>query len=222
MPQAHVARQMDLSRGTVAKWWHRWLAEGEAGLVDRSSRSNCSPRRTDAKVEERICGSEGSSGGPVAVRPVRPRGPLAGLAVEEFLVGAAVRGAHPADVGKSFNGVIEGTHSRCSPVMVLIPITICHSNNSVKSQVSSHKTSLAASPRTRRDVPAARRGGRCLCQPPRAGMYRSRDSQPMDLGRVRWLGPLRGVAAWVVPRGRTQRGQRAHLDGIAAHVMFMT
>ena len=28
MPQAHVARQMGLSRGTVAKWWHRWLAEG--------------------------------------------------------------------------------------------------------------------------------------------------------------------------------------------------
>ena len=33
MPQAHVARQMGLSRGTVAKWWHRWLEEGEAGLV---------------------------------------------------------------------------------------------------------------------------------------------------------------------------------------------
>ena len=51
MPQAHVAKQMGLSRGTVAKWWHRWLAEGEAGLVDRSSRS----RRTDARLEERVC-----------------------------------------------------------------------------------------------------------------------------------------------------------------------
>ena len=55
MPQAEVARQMRLSRGTGAKWWHRWCAEGEAGLVDRSSRPLRSPRRTDARVEERIC-----------------------------------------------------------------------------------------------------------------------------------------------------------------------
>ncbi len=55
MPQAHVARQMGLSRGTVAKWWSRWCAEGEAGLVDRSSRFHRSPRRTSARVEERVC-----------------------------------------------------------------------------------------------------------------------------------------------------------------------
>lgn len=55
MPQAEVARQMRLSRGTVAKWWHRWCVEGEAGLVDRSSRPLRSPRRTDAGVEQRIC-----------------------------------------------------------------------------------------------------------------------------------------------------------------------
>ena len=55
MPQAHVARQMGLSRGTVAKWWRRWCEEGEAGLVDRSSRPHRSPRRTAARVEERIC-----------------------------------------------------------------------------------------------------------------------------------------------------------------------
>ena len=55
MPQAHVAAQMGVSRGTVAKWWHRWCEHGEAGLMDRSSRPHCSPRRTDAKVEERIC-----------------------------------------------------------------------------------------------------------------------------------------------------------------------
>ena len=51
MPQAHVARQMSLSRGTVAKWWNRYVVEGEAGLVDRSSRPDCSPRRTP----ERVC-----------------------------------------------------------------------------------------------------------------------------------------------------------------------
>ena len=55
MPQAHVASQMGLSRGTVAKWWHRYRAEGEPGLADRSSRPHRSPRRTDPKVEERVC-----------------------------------------------------------------------------------------------------------------------------------------------------------------------
>lgn len=53
--QSEVARQMGLSRGTVAKWWHRYQAEGAAGLVDRSSRPHRCPRRTDPKVEERIC-----------------------------------------------------------------------------------------------------------------------------------------------------------------------
>ena len=53
--QAEVARQMHLSRGTVAKWWHRWCAEGEAGLRDRFSRPHRSPRRTSPKLEERIC-----------------------------------------------------------------------------------------------------------------------------------------------------------------------
>ena len=38
MPQAHVAEQMLVSRATVSKWWRRWLAEGDAGLEDRSSR----------------------------------------------------------------------------------------------------------------------------------------------------------------------------------------
>ena len=46
---------MGLSRGTVAKWWYRWLAEGGAGLVDRSSRPRRCPRRTDARLEERVC-----------------------------------------------------------------------------------------------------------------------------------------------------------------------
>ena len=55
MPRAHVASQMGPSRGTVAKWWHRYRAEGEPGLADRSSRPHRSPRRTDPKVEERVC-----------------------------------------------------------------------------------------------------------------------------------------------------------------------
>ena len=55
MPLAHVARQMRLSRGAVAKWWNRYVAEGEAGLVDGSSRPRRCPGRTPARVEERIC-----------------------------------------------------------------------------------------------------------------------------------------------------------------------
>ncbi|WP_420443101.1 helix-turn-helix domain-containing protein [Candidatus Poriferisodalis sp.] len=54
--QAEVARQMGLSRGTVARWWHRYLAGGEAELVDRSSRPHRSPRRTPAALEKRVCG----------------------------------------------------------------------------------------------------------------------------------------------------------------------
>ena len=54
-PQAEATRQMRLSRATVAKWWHRWVEFGDAGLADRSSRPNRSPRRTDAATEERIC-----------------------------------------------------------------------------------------------------------------------------------------------------------------------
>ena len=55
MPQAHVAAQMSLSRATVAKWWKRWQADGEPGLVDRSSRPHRSPRRTEAAVEAKVC-----------------------------------------------------------------------------------------------------------------------------------------------------------------------
>lgn len=41
---AEVTRQMNLSRGTVAKWWRRWVEFGDAGLVDRDSRPCRSPR----------------------------------------------------------------------------------------------------------------------------------------------------------------------------------
>ncbi len=54
-PQAEAARQMVLSRGTVAKWLRRWVEHGDCGLADRSSRPRRSPRRTAARTEERIC-----------------------------------------------------------------------------------------------------------------------------------------------------------------------
>ena len=52
--QAHIAAAMGISRKCVRTWVTRYEAEGEAGLVDRSSRPHTSPRRTAAEVEDRI------------------------------------------------------------------------------------------------------------------------------------------------------------------------
>lgn len=43
-PLAQVARQLGLSTTTVRRWWRRYQAEGLAGLADRSSRPQHSPR----------------------------------------------------------------------------------------------------------------------------------------------------------------------------------
>ena len=66
-PQAHIAAAMGVSRQCVSKWIHRWLAEGEAGLLDRSSRPHTCPTQTPAEVEDRVlearqrlqCGPDG-------------------------------------------------------------------------------------------------------------------------------------------------------------------
>jgi transposase InsO family protein len=52
--QAHIAAAMGVSRKCVRTWIARYTAEGEAGLVDRSSRPHVSPTRTAAEVEDRI------------------------------------------------------------------------------------------------------------------------------------------------------------------------
>jgi len=49
-----AAESMQISRQCAHKWWHRYLAEGRAGLSDRSSRPLTSPNRTPARVERRI------------------------------------------------------------------------------------------------------------------------------------------------------------------------
>jgi transposase InsO family protein len=53
-PVAHVAAEMGISRKTADKWWRRWLAEGEPGLEDRSSRPRRCPHQTPARLERRI------------------------------------------------------------------------------------------------------------------------------------------------------------------------
>ncbi len=53
-PVAHVAAEMGVSRTTAWRWWRRFQAEGEAGLVDRSSVAHSHPNRTSACVETLI------------------------------------------------------------------------------------------------------------------------------------------------------------------------
>lgn len=77
-PVSHVAAEAGLARQTVGKWHARWLAEGEAGLVDRSSRPLRSPNQTSVEVEARVC----------ALRREHKAGPvqLAGHLAEEGLL----------------------------------------------------------------------------------------------------------------------------------------
>ena len=53
-PVAHVAKELGVSRQCAHRWINRFRAEGEAGLVDRSSRPRRCPGRTPAEVEQRI------------------------------------------------------------------------------------------------------------------------------------------------------------------------
>jgi transposase InsO family protein len=53
-PVAHVARELGVSRQCAHRWVARYLAEGEAGLVDRSSRPHTTPSRTPARTERRV------------------------------------------------------------------------------------------------------------------------------------------------------------------------
>ena len=54
---AHVAKAMGVSRQCAHRWVARYDAEGEAGLVDRSSRPHHIPTRT---ARGRGCGARGS------------------------------------------------------------------------------------------------------------------------------------------------------------------
>ncbi len=53
-PVAHAAKAQGVSRQCAHRWIARWRAEGEAGLVDRSSRPAHSPARTSPATEARI------------------------------------------------------------------------------------------------------------------------------------------------------------------------
>ena len=51
-----------LSRRTYYRWLPRWRAEGEAGLVDRSSRPRRSPQRVSSATERQVGGLREATG----------------------------------------------------------------------------------------------------------------------------------------------------------------
>src|SRR5262249_48802440 len=53
-PIAHIAAEARVWRRCLAKWYARWLAFGEAGLADRSSRPAASPREISIEVADLI------------------------------------------------------------------------------------------------------------------------------------------------------------------------
>jgi transposase InsO family protein len=53
-PITHIAHEMGVSWTTAYRWWGRHQQLGQAGLVDRPSIPLRSPRRTAARLEERI------------------------------------------------------------------------------------------------------------------------------------------------------------------------
>ena len=71
----HVATEAGIARKTLGYWYARWVAEGDAGLEDRSSRPHHSPNQTLPEVEERV----------VALRREHKEGPvqLVGRLAEE-------------------------------------------------------------------------------------------------------------------------------------------
>jgi transposase InsO family protein len=53
-PVAHVAKELGVSRQCAHRWVARFRVEGDAGLVDRSSRPRSCSRRTPALIEQQV------------------------------------------------------------------------------------------------------------------------------------------------------------------------
>ena len=50
-----TAERFQIDAKTVRKWRDRYLADGDAGLVDRSSRPYRSPNRTRRQMRRKVC-----------------------------------------------------------------------------------------------------------------------------------------------------------------------
>ena len=100
-----VAKQLGVSRQTVYKWVRRYLAEGLAGLADRSSRPHMSPRALSAETTARI----------VSLRLALHAGPIriaAALGLVASTVGAVIRREglpHLADLDRITGEVIRAS-----------------------------------------------------------------------------------------------------------------
>jgi transposase InsO family protein len=104
-----VAKQLGVSRQTVYKWLRRWRDEGEAGLVDRSSRPHSMPRRTSAETTAAIVAARVKHhAGPVrlaailgmaasTIGAVIARAGLPRLADADRLTGQLLRGRRHSD-----------------------------------------------------------------------------------------------------------------------------
>jgi transposase InsO family protein len=53
-PVAHVAKELGISRQCAHRWVTRFRVEGEAGLLDRSSRPRRCPGRTPVQLEQQV------------------------------------------------------------------------------------------------------------------------------------------------------------------------
>jgi len=53
-PVAHVAKELGISRQCAHRWVARFRTEGEAGLLDRSSRPHRCPRRVPVSLERQV------------------------------------------------------------------------------------------------------------------------------------------------------------------------
>jgi transposase InsO family protein len=54
MPIAHAAKAMGVSRQCAHRWVARYDADGDAGLLERSSRPKTTPTKTPAKLERKV------------------------------------------------------------------------------------------------------------------------------------------------------------------------
>ena len=99
-PRAHVAAEAGVSRQCLSKWHRRWRAQGQAGLVDRSSRPAHSPGQVPPDVQGRI----------ERLRRERKLGP-ARIAAELRAQGVAISasGVHRVLVRLGINGYVIWT-----------------------------------------------------------------------------------------------------------------
>jgi transposase InsO family protein len=104
-----VAKQLGVSRQTVYKWVRRWRAEGETGLVDRSSRPHRMPRKTSPeRAAEIIAARREHHAGPLrlaailglaasTIGAVLARAGMPRLADVDRLTGELLRGRRHSD-----------------------------------------------------------------------------------------------------------------------------